>query len=212
MIGDPARAKGLIRFLSQSRRLKSTPRTGWLDRGVPADETESVADHTFQTALLAWLAAASDPTLDRDRILKLAIVHDLPEAITGDKTPYDQDGMPDSGADRAAWRAFLDRRHVRSPESRQAKRAAESAAMESLLADLHGNARVELAALWHELNEGLTIEARFVKQADRLEAYLQSLAYGAEDDGRPMDSFAKEVDEAVTHPALVAIRDAARDE
>lgn len=212
MIGDPARAKGLIRFLGQSRRLKTTPRTGWLDRGVPAAETESVADHTYQTALLAWLAAASDPTLDRDRILKLAIVHDLPEAITGDKTPYDQDGMPDSGADRAAWRAFLDRRHVRSPENRQAKRAAETAAMESLLAELRGNARVELAALWHELNEGLTIEARFVKQADQLEAYLQSLAYGAEDAARPMDSFAKEVDEVVTHPALVSIRDAARNE
>jgi 5'-deoxynucleotidase len=212
VIGDPARAKGLIHFLGQSRRLKLTPRTGWLDRGVPAEETESIAHQCFQTALLAWLAAASDPTLDRDRILKLAIVHDLPEALTGDKTPYDRDGMPDSGADRAAWRAFLDRRHVRSTESRQAKRAAESEAMETLLADLRGNARVELAALWHELNEGLSIEARFVKQADKLEAYLQSLAYRAENATRPMDSFAKEVDEVVTHPALVSIRDAARDQ
>lgn len=211
MIGDPVRAKGVVRFLSQALRLKSTPRTGWLDRGVPASDTESVADHSFQTALLAWLAAAADPTLDRDRILKLAIVHDLPEAVTGDVPPYDQHGVPDSGADRAAWRAYLDRRHIRSAESKRAKRAAESDAMQEMLADLQGNARVELAALWHELNEGLTIEARFVKQADKLEAYLQSLAYQQDDAGRPMASFAKEVDDVVTHPALVSIRDAARD-
>ena len=45
MIGDPARAKGLVHFLTHSLRLKSTPRTGWLDRGIPEEETESVADH-----------------------------------------------------------------------------------------------------------------------------------------------------------------------
>jgi len=210
VIGEPVRAKGLVRFLTQSLRLKSTPRTGWLDRGIPKEDTESVADHLYQTTLLAWLAAAGDPTLDRDRILKLALIHDLPEAITGDKTPYDRGEVPDSGADRVAWRAHLDRRLVRSAESKQAKRDSETEAMNQLLRDLHGNARVELAALWHELNEGLTVEARFVKQADKLEAYLQSLAYGKDDEARPMASFAKEVDNVVTHPALVSIRDAAR--
>lgn len=212
MIGDSIRARGLSRFYRQVVRLKSTPRTGWLDRGVPAEETESVADHSFQTALLAWLAAASDPTLDRDRILKLALIHDLPEAIIGDLTPYDPETVPDSGADRAAWRAFLDRKHVRSAERRTAKRSAEAAAMQDLLADLHGNARVELAALWHELNEGLTAEARFVKQADRLETFLQSRVYLDTDAGRPMSAFAEEVDEGLFHPALIAVRDAARSE
>ena len=210
MIGDPARAKGLVRFLTQSLRLKSTPRTGWLDRGIPKEETESVADHLYQTALLAWLAAAGDPTLDRVRILKLALIHDLPEAITGDKTPYDRGKIPDSSADRAAWRAYLDRRHVRNAESKQAKRDSETEAMNGLLIDLRGNAKVELAALWHELNEGLTVEARFVKQADKLETYLQSLIYAQTDASRPMASFAKEVDEVLTHPALISIRDAAR--
>ncbi len=84
--------------------------------------------------------------------------------------------------------------------------------MNVLLTDLRGNAKVELAALWHELNEGLTVEARFVKQADKLEAYLQSLTYGKEDETRPMASFAKEVDDVLTHPALISIRDAARGE
>jgi putative hydrolase of HD superfamily len=212
VIGDSIRARGLSRFYRQVVRLKTTPRTGWLDRGVPAEAAESVADHSFQTALLAWLAAASDPTLDRDRILKLALVHDLPEAIIGDLTPYDPQTIPDSSADRAAWRAFLDRKQVRSPERRSAKRSAEASAMHELLADLHGNARVELAALWHELTEGLTAEARFVKQADRLETFLQSRVYLEDDPSRPMSAFAEEVDEGLFHPALIAVRDAARSE
>lgn len=209
MIGDQNRAKGLVEFLTAALRLKSTPRTGWLDRGVFPEHVESVADHSFQVALLAWTVAAGDPTLDRDRIVKLALIHDLPESLIGDFTPYAPEEIPDSGADRAAWRAFLDRRQSRTPQRSAAKRSAEQAAMRSLLSLLQGNARIELAALWHEIEDGLTAEARFVKQADKLETWLQSRAYLERDAELPMASFSAEVDEVVTHPALVAIRDAA---
>lgn len=210
VVGEAARARGLGRFLRQALKLKSIPRTGWLDRGVPGSEVESVASHSFQTALLAWLAAAADPTLDRDRILKLALIHDLPEAIIGDWPPYDRRDIPDSNADRAAWRAFFDRRHIRGSTIQADKRLAQRDAITALLGDLSGNARVDLAALWHELNEGLTAEARFVKQADSLEAYLQSLAYLETDPERPMSSFAVETKETLHHPALIALRDAAK--
>ncbi|MGH2551746.1 MAG: HD domain-containing protein, partial [Thermomicrobiales bacterium] len=210
VVGLLAKRRGLGRFLRLALKLKSTPRMGWLDRGVPAAEVESVAAHSFQTALLAWLAAAADPTLDRDRILKLALIHDLPEAIIGDWTPYDRHDIPDSNSDRAAWRAFFDRRHIRSASGQAEKKAAERDALNVMLADLTGNARVELAALWHELNEGLTAEARFVKQADSLEAYLQSRAYLETDAERPMASFAAEIEETLNHPALIALREAAK--
>lgn len=211
VVGDAARARGLRRFLRQILKLKSTPRTGWLDRGVSETEAESVAEHSFQTALLAWLAAASDPTLDRDRILKLALIHDLPEAIIGDWPPYERSDIPDSSSDRAAWRAFFDRRQIRGAARSAEKRRAEQDAFAALLDDLSGNARVELAALWHELKEGLTAEARFVKQADSLETYLQSLAYLESDPDRPMASFAGEIEESLSHPTLIALRDAAQE-
>jgi putative hydrolase of HD superfamily len=210
VVGEAARARGLQRFLHLALKLKSTPRTGWLDRGVLAAEVESVAAHSFQTALLAWVAAAADPTLDRDRILKLALIHDLPEAIIGDWTPYERSEVPDSGADRAAWRAFFDRRHARTSSKQAEKKLAERDALNLMLADLTGNARVEMAALWHELDEGLTAEARFVKQADSLEAYLQSRAYLETMPDRPMASFAVEIEETLKHPALIALRDAAK--
>lgn len=204
--GRRAPADGLARFLHRVGRLKAIPRTGWLHRGVPPDEAESVADHSFRTALLAWLAATAEPALDRDRILKLALLHDLAEAVTGDLPPYDLDEL--DSADQATRRAILNRRHVANDARRAAKRAAEAAAMADLLADLPPDLAAELGTLWRELQEERSVEARFVKQADKLETYLQSREYLAADPTRPMGSFAAEVAEVIDAPGLVALRDA----
>jgi putative hydrolase of HD superfamily len=199
-------AAGLARFLHRVGRLKRLPRTGWLDRGVPAAETESVADHSFRVALQVWLAAAADPDLDRDRVVKLALIHDLAEAVTGDVPPYDPAELERAaGADRAE---ILNRRHVRSQARAEAKRAAESAAMADLLSDLSAPLAAELGDLWRELETGVSAEARFVKQSDKLETYLQSLEYLAGDPERPMNSFAVEVAEVIDAPALAELRDA----
>lgn len=197
---------GLARFLHRIGALKFVPRTGWLHRGVPLSEVESVADHTWRTALLAWLAAAAQPELDRIRVLQLALIHDLAEAITGDVPPYDVEELAD--ADESQRKRLLNRRHIRSETRQAAKRAAEAAAMADLLADLPPSLAAELRALWSELEEGQTPEARFVKQADKLETYLQSLEYAKVDPSRPMASFAAEVDEVISVPALVALREA----
>ena len=197
-------AAALARFLHRAGRLKLTKRTGWLDRGVPPAETESVADHSWRTALLAWLAASSTAELDADRVLKLALVHDLAEAVTGDHPPYDPADVPDAADAR---RAFLDRRHVRAEERHAAKRAAEAAAMTDLLRELPWTLAGPLADLWRELTEGETVEARFVKQADKLETYLQSREYLASGPDRPMTSFAAEVVAMVVDLGLAALRD-----
>lgn len=44
----------LIGILGDLKRIK---RTGWVDRGVPPDEVESVADHSLLTALIGWIVA-----------------------------------------------------------------------------------------------------------------------------------------------------------
>lgn len=200
-------ARGLARFLHRVGRLKGVPRTGWLDRDVPPEGAESVADHTFRVALLAWLAAG--PDLDRDRVLKLALLHDLAESVTGDLPPYDPDALAVAAeGDRAA---ILNQRHVRSAVRAAAKRAAESAAMTDLLEDLPVELKTELGELWRELEAGTSAEARFVKQADKLETYLQSREYLAADATRPMDSFAAEVAEVIDVPSLVRLRDAVAD-
>jgi putative hydrolases of HD superfamily len=200
---------GLVQFAA---RLKSVPRTGWLDRGLDALQVESVADHSFGVALLAWACAlqrqAEGAVIDPERVLKLAIIHDLAEADTGDSTPYDPAAIP-SEHDPAARRAFLESRHSRDPDRRAAKRADEDAVMRTQLASLPGATRSALGALWDELYLGESPEARFVKQVDRLETFLQSRLYLDTDPTLPMASFHQEVLETIDDPLLAAIRDAA---
>jgi hypothetical protein len=119
-------AQALFGFVQFAAKLKSVPRTGWLDRGLDSLRVESVADHSFGVALLAWICAlqrqAEGAEIDPERVLKLALIHDLAEAETGDSTPYDSAAIP-SERHPAARRAFLQTRHSRDPGRHAAKRS-----------------------------------------------------------------------------------------
>ncbi len=138
----------------------------------------------------------------------MALLHDLAEAETGDLPPYDLDAVPKED-DPVGRQAFLDRRHVRDEGRASAKRAAEDAAMQRLLADLPAASRSTLGQAWAELQNGKSAEARFVKQADRLETFLQSRSYLENNLGLAVDSFRREIEETIDDPLLAAVRDAA---
>jgi putative hydrolase of HD superfamily len=197
---DEAGPDPLAQFARLAMGLKEVARTGWLDRGIDLAAAESVADHSWSVTMLAWLLAADDAELDRERVLRLALIHDLAETITGDVTPYgDSDGSA----------AFLNQRHAHTPESARAKHEAEQAAIDQLAALLPAGAATELRALWAEYAARETPEARFVKEVDRLETFLQSRRYLATTPELPVDSFRLEVELELTHPALIRLRDAA---
>ena len=69
-------------------------------------------------------------------------------------------------------------------------------------------ARAELLPLWAEYEAQASPEARFVKDADRLEAYLQALHYAAGDSDLPLWGFTDMADNEIDHPTLTALRDA----
>ena len=196
----------LARFANQIGNLKRTPRNGWIDRGIPVDEVESVADHSFRVAALAWIASAQEPGLDRDRVVKLALLHDMAEAVIGDLPPYDPELL--EGLEPTERAALLDQRHERSEARSVEKRQLESDALELLVAQFPDQQRSELASLWTELEERQTPEARFVKQIDVLETYLQSREYAESNPSAPMESFRLEAEEVITSSALVKLRDA----
>lgn len=68
--------------------LRHIPRTGWVLRGVPPAVAESVADHIFLTTLIAMDIAerlgSMGVRIDKARVLAMSIIHDIPEAVTGD--------------------------------------------------------------------------------------------------------------------------------
>jgi putative hydrolases of HD superfamily len=148
---DTATAR-LLTMLLQAGRLKTTPRTGWHQRGVPAPE--SVADHSHGVALisLALLGSTDTAGLDRARVLAMAIAHDVAESVTGDLS---------LGASRLL------------PPG--AKAAAEEAAMDELLEGLPF--RADWQALWQEFEEQETPEAKLVRDADRLDLLATALTY-----------------------------------
>lgn len=185
--------------------LKSVPRTGWVDRGIPASEAESVADHSFFTMLIAWVVAHDDESLDTDKVLQLALVHDAAEAIAGDIPPYDPEEIPAGPEDRAQFFAV---RRNRSAENRARKIVAEAAASDQLMGMLPVSIRPTWQALWHEYEQQETPEARLVKQVDRLEVFIQSRLYAEEYPDAPVIGFADMARQAIDHPLLVEIRDA----
>ncbi len=138
---------GLTRHLAALKRL---PRAGWLQRGVASPE--SVADHSYGVALLALLAGDLVDGVDSARLLRLALLHDLGEALLTD--------LPASAS------ALF---------GKEAKRDAERAALAAVLGK-HPRA-AEYLALWQEYAEGASREARLLKALDRVELLMQALSY-----------------------------------
>jgi len=73
-------ARKLTDFLRVMERLKDAPRHCWTTGG----RRESVAEHSWRVALMAMLMADEFPELDIDRVIRMCLVHDIGEAITGD--------------------------------------------------------------------------------------------------------------------------------
>ena len=71
----------IVELILKAEKLKGVKRTGWVRKGIP--EAESVADHSFGVAILALLLSLP-PEIDRDALIKMALLHDLGESVIGD--------------------------------------------------------------------------------------------------------------------------------
>ena len=68
--------------------LKALPRAGWIRQGI--EHPESVAAHSWGLAILCLeFAPRVQMNLNLEKVLKLALTHDLPEVLVGDITPHD---------------------------------------------------------------------------------------------------------------------------
>ncbi|KAL8137723.1 hypothetical protein V2J09_003724 [Rumex salicifolius] len=150
-----------IDFLTLCRSLKTTKRKGWINQGI--EGPESIADHMYRMSLMA-LITGDLPGLNRERCIKIAIVHDIAEAIVGDITP--SDGVP------------------KAEKSRR-----EQAALNEMCEVLGGGMRAEeIKELWAEYENNSSLEANLVKDFDKVEMILQALEYEMEH-GKALDEF-----------------------
>jgi putative hydrolase of HD superfamily len=130
--------------------LKDEKRTGWELRNI--QDPESVADHSWSTAFLTLIYAEKEE-VDRDKALRIALIHDLGEAEIGD----------------IAHRAV---------DAEQEMEASEKSRLErETVEEISSNTDEDIIDLWKEYEERKTREAIFVKDMDMIDMCLQALKY-----------------------------------
>jgi putative hydrolase of HD superfamily len=132
--------KQLINFLFEVGMLKKTPRTGYQFLG---SGRESVAEHSFRTAVIGYLLSQQEPDADAYKITLMCLFHDFHEARTGDHN-------------------YVNKKYVSVDEDK---------AVQDLSKDLpFGDDIISLA---REFNEGDSLEARISRDADQLDLILE---------------------------------------
>ncbi|WP_280381349.1 HD domain-containing protein [Nocardia wallacei] len=158
-----SKSRGIVEFAYETGFLKRLPRSGWLTAGVAAPE--SVAEHSFRTAVLAYLIASGEGA-DPEHAAVLGLFHDLPETRIGD--------VP------AAGRAYV--KTVAPTEVV----ADQTAGLPSALAE-----GIRAAIAEHESAKlpGASLESRCSRDADKLELLMQAREYQEAQGNATMQSF-----------------------
>ena len=147
----------LFDFFNIVEELKKIPRKGWKEK-LGLQNPESVADHSYLTAIMAMVISDLNG-LDTQKILKMSLLHDLPESITGDLMPEEI--------------------------SKNDKAELENQTMFDIFLKLPQNLADNYSKIWYEYQEAKSKEAKLVHEVDRLEMALQARKYLSE--GIPQD-------------------------
>lgn len=143
--------KKILKVFLTLQWAKELPRQGFIAQGFKRNEADSVAAHSFTTAVLAYLLASemksSGQKINVDKVVKMALFHDMAETIVGDVGTFVK-GM--------AGGAF-------GP--------IEEEGLKWLVSDAPN--REEIVSLVEEYMDRKTLEARVCKVADNLDALAQ---------------------------------------
>lgn len=162
------KASNYVTFISTiCGKLKDIKRTGWVRSGIPFPESD--ADHMHRCAMCAMLlfqdnfdeqdddndhASYYHPSkVDKNKLLKMALTHDLCESLAGDITPHC------------------------GTELLMSKEAKEQAAMEEIRNLIGDPLGTELFDLWREYEDQESVEAIYCKDIDKFEMVVQAFEY-----------------------------------
>jgi len=161
--------KDIVEFIETIYKLKEIKRTGWVKRKIK--NPESIADHCFMVSILAYLFAKEN-NLNENKCIKLALIHDFGESLIGDIITYNK-----------------------SEKFQKNKTEMEKEAIKKLSILIN---KKELIKLFNELEAQKTKESRFVKQLDKLDAFIQSKIYSKNYNSDYL-AFKKDVEKITTY-------------
>lgn len=165
----------ILDFILQVGKLKRMPRLYWALRGIKNPET--VAGHIFTLATMAWAFGKKKKGLNQEKLLKMALCHQLPAIETGDTTPYDQilsGGEPEKkrALEKMIRLSREEKRRIFLEDYNKEKRA-----LERITQDLSPSLRKEMIDLWEDYKNKRSKEAYFLNQLNTLAILLQGLLY-----------------------------------
>ena len=131
-----------LEILTVAEKLKCNTRHSWTSSG----RHESVAEHSWRTALMALLMRDEFPELDMDKVIRMCLIHDLGEAFTGDIPTFEKKEEDSEKEDEIFFK---------------------------WIATFPAPYREEFTDLLKEMNERKTDEAKLYKALDNLEAVIQ---------------------------------------
>lgn len=144
---DNKKLKNQLAFLIEIDKMKCVFRRTLL---LNEFRRENDAEHSWHFALYAMiLQEYCKEEIDINKVIKIALVHDLVEVYAGDTFAYDEKGG-------------------------QSKKERETAAAEKLFGILDKQQGAEIRALWDEFEEKKTPEARYANACDRIQPLIHN--------------------------------------
>lgn len=164
-------------IVGESKLIK---RTGWIREKIKGPE--SVAEHSFRLSVMA-MVISDILVLDKDKLIKMAIMHDLGEVITGDIVVWISGEVVDI------------KKHVE-------KEKLEKKGIEKIFKVI-GKSK-EYVKIFEEMTERATQEAKIFWQLDKLEMAIQALEYEKKQ-GKDLSDFFVTADLEIHSPYLKKI-------
>lgn len=140
------RNESIITFLKEIEKFKTCERTCQTSQ---VGRNESDAEHTWHLAILLILIENELKDINFVKLLKIALIHDLPEIYAGDTNPYRDDTSN--------------------------KKQKEALAAQKIFSGLPNDLNDSLASLFHDYLNQESKEAQLVKSADKLMPLIQNL-------------------------------------
>lgn len=169
-----------FKMVGKSKRL---PRSGWIREKI--NDPESVAEHSFRVGVIAMVMSDKlNPNLDKNRLIKMALLHDLAEVVTGD--------------------AVIDRWGVIDVEKRDEKEKIEEKGIGKIFDKI--DQENEYVAIFDEMIGRRSEEAKIFFQFDKLEMAIQAYEY-EEEQGIILEEFFVTASLYIREPLLKRIFD-----
>ncbi len=145
---DNDRLRKQLLFLVEIDKMKTVLRRTVITDG--SNRRENDAEHSWHFAMYALiLSEYCKEDIDVNKVIKIALVHDLVEVYAGDTFAYDEKGY-------------------------ETKANREKEAADRLFGMLEGEQGEEIRALWEEFEAKQTPEAKFANVCDRVQPLIHN--------------------------------------